>query len=43
MTRVAEVCYCVDLSREGLGKGLVGFVAIEFTKVEGSRGELVSG
>jgi hypothetical protein len=41
MTGVAKVCYGVDFCREGLGKGLVGFVAVEFTKVEGSRGALV--
>lgn len=42
MAGVAEVYYSVDLSREGLGKGLIGFVLVEFTEVESSGGELVS-
>lgn len=37
MARMAKVCYGVDLGRERLGQWLVGLVAIEFTKIEGSR------
>ena len=40
MAGVAKVCYCDDLGREGLWKGLVGGVAVEFSEVEGSEGRI---